>query len=65
MILEFVIDTTGYVDPATLTVVITSGEAFSYEAVRVLLETTYSPGRLCGKPVRVLAHQPVTFRLGR
>lgn len=62
-VVEVVIDTAGHPEPGSLVIVETTHALFAAEARAVVLGSLYRPGRLHGRPVRVLIRQPVTFRL--
>jgi protein TonB len=62
VVVRFVVDTTGRVEPATIELV-TSPHPGLTDAVReALVKARFKPGRSHGVPVRVLAEMPVTFR---
>lgn len=62
VVVRFVVDTAGRVEPATV-VALTSPHPALTDAVRdALAQARFKPGRSRGVPVRVLAEMPVTFR---
>jgi len=60
---EFVIDTAGRAEPASLRIVQSTNRAFEPSAREVVLKSIYRPGRMHGEPVRVLVQVPVTFSI--
>jgi hypothetical protein len=61
VIAEYVVDTLGFVEPGTFSIVSSTHPLFS-EAVRMALaRATYEPARRGGRRVRQLVHQPFTF----
>ncbi|UCD24020.1 MAG: energy transducer TonB [Gemmatimonadota bacterium] len=63
VVLQFVIDTAGKVEPKTLRVMSATHEDFIEPATRIVLESLYIPARVRGKPVRVLTQIRVNFNL--
>lgn len=62
VVVRFVVDTIGRVEPATV-VALSSPHPALTDAVRAaLVKARFKPGRSHGTPVRVLAEMPVTFR---
>jgi hypothetical protein len=61
VIAEYVVDTLGYVEAGTFSIVSSTHPLFS-EAVRTaLVRASYEPARRGGRRVRQLVHQPFTF----
>lgn len=60
---EAVIDTTGHVERSSLRIVATTNSAFNENAMRYFRDTVFRPGRIRGRPVRVMIHAPVYFRI--
>ncbi len=61
VIAEYVVDTLGYVEEGTFSIVSSTHPLFS-EAVRTaLVRAAYAPARRGGRRVRQLVHQPFTF----
>jgi TonB family protein len=60
--LEFVIDTTGRVEPASIRVLRSSHEAFEAEARRALATAVFRPASFSHRPVRQLTRQSIRFR---
>ncbi|HKP50042.1 MAG TPA: energy transducer TonB [Gemmatimonadales bacterium] len=58
---EFVIDTTGRVQPASMKMIESTYPAFEAEARRVLAGSTFRPAHLSGVPVRQLTRQAIRF----
>jgi protein TonB len=63
VVLEFVVDTLGRVEEATITVVRATNQAFVAPAVVVITESLFRPGRVRGRAVRVLVRQSVGFTI--
>jgi TonB family protein len=59
---EFVVDTAGRCEPASVRVVSSTNPAFEASARTGVCEATYRPGRVRGKVVRQLVQQKVAFR---
>jgi protein TonB len=62
VVLEFVVDTTGAVEPPSLRVLSSTAQAFEAAAREAVLATRFRPARMRGRPVRQLARQPVSFQ---
>ena len=65
VVVEAVIDTTGYAEPNSLRVVQSTNKAFELSAREAVLRTVYRPGRVRGRAVRVLVQVPIAFTMGR
>ncbi|MBI4502154.1 MAG: TonB family protein [Gemmatimonadetes bacterium] len=65
VLVEVVIDTTGRAEPKTLRIVRSSHPAFEQPAKDVVLKSVFRPGRVGGRPVRVLVDLPVSFSIRR
>lgn len=61
--IEVIIDTLGHPEPRTLKVLMSDDPLFEVQARRTILGTRFKPGRVDGKPVRVLVVVPVRFTL--
>ena len=61
VLVEVVIDTAGQVEPASLRVVPSSQALFDAEALAVVAGSSYRPGRMSGRAVRVRVVVPVVF----
>ncbi len=61
VVVEFVIDTAGQVEPASLRVLESTHQAFDQAAQTAMLESVFKPARLSGHPVRQLTRQAVRF----
>lgn len=61
VVLEFVVDTTGAVEPNSLRVVLSSAPGFEAAALEAVRATQFSPARARGRLVRQLASQAVNF----
>ena len=62
VILEFVVDTTGRVEPTSLRTVFATDGRFIASARTAALAERFKPGRLSGRAVRVLVNQTVRYR---
>jgi len=65
VVFEMVIDTTGHPEVNSFRVVSSSHSQFASAAKDAILRTVYRPGRMRGHAVRVLVHQPISFKIGR
>ncbi len=61
VIIEFVIETTGRVDPSSIKIVRSSHAAFEGPAKDAIRESLFRPGRVRGMAVRVLVRQQIEF----
>jgi TonB family protein len=65
VVLEYVVDTTGHVEPGSLRTPVSTQPAFEAAAHVTVLASRYRPARLGGRFVRQLVRQTLTFRVGR
>jgi len=65
VMLELVLDTLGHVEPGSVQVVSSTHRLFDAAATQAALGSTYSPGRVAGRAVRVRIQVPVVFALRR
>lgn len=65
VVVEFVVDTLGRVEPRTLRVVSSTHPAFDQAAIDAVLGTRFRPARVRGQPVRQLARQQLSFVAAR
>lgn len=63
VLLEFVIDTTGHAEPASLRVIERTREGFDVAALETLQRSLFRPARIGGRPVRQRTLQWVVFRI--
>lgn len=61
VVVEFVVDTAGAVEPNSLRVVVSSTSGFEAAALEAVRATQFSPARARGRLVRQLASQAVNF----
>jgi TonB family protein len=61
VVVEFVIDTAGRVEPGSLRVLRSTNELFEAPALRAVAGWIFQPAKLGGNTVRVRAHQPLNF----
>ena len=63
VVLAFVIDTTGHVEPRSIQVVSSPHPLFEAAARGVILGSVYRPAQLRGVPVRARVQQPLSFTI--
>ncbi len=63
VMVEAVIGTDGRAEPATVRIRSSSDPRFDSAAVRMVLASSYCPGTLRGRPVRVRMPLPVNFKI--
>jgi TonB family protein len=61
VVLDFVVDTTGLVEPTSIQVVASSHLLFEPVALGAARGAVFSPGQVDGRPVRVLVRQTIIF----
>ncbi|HKV73809.1 MAG TPA: energy transducer TonB [Gemmatimonadales bacterium] len=59
---EFIIDTTGHVEPSSFKVLNTPPAAFIEPARETITKAVYKPGKMRGVPQRTLVRQSVSFK---
>ena len=65
VVMQFVVNTDGKVDPSSLKVMNSTHKAFEDPAKEALIKCAFKPGRSRGQPVRVLVQQAVAFKLSQ
>jgi protein TonB len=65
VVLEFVVDTLGHAEPATIRIISSTQEQFEAPAREAILTSLYRPGRWRGQPVRALSLERVAFTIQR
>lgn len=65
VLLEFVIDTTGHAEAASLRVIESSNGGFDAAAMEAVERSLFRPARVRGRSVRQLTRQAIAFRIGR
>lgn len=65
VIVEVILDSAGTPEPETLRVLRSDHRAFDGPAKRAVLASVFRPGRVRGRPVRVLVQIPVSFTIRR
>jgi protein TonB len=65
VVLEFVVDTTGRVEPATIRIISSTQTLFEAPAREAIMQSRYRAGRWRGSPVRALALERVAFTIAR
>lgn len=63
-VVEYIVGTSGKVEPASVKIVSSTHKAFEEPAREAILKSTYRPASYRGSPVRQLVRQQVTFQLG-
>ena len=63
VVLRFVIDTAGLVEQRTIEVIQATHDGFIEPAKRIVCQSLYRPGRVRGRPVRVLTQVRLNFTL--
>ena len=61
LVLQFVVDTKGRVDLCTVRVLVPSDDAWTDAVALILPQLRYDPGRLEGKPIRVMVQQAFAY----
>ncbi len=64
VLLEFIIDSTGHVESASVRVLERSRPGFDAAAMEAVEKSLFRPARVRGRPVRQRTLQPVVFRIG-
>jgi TonB family protein len=65
VLVRAVIDTAGRVEPESIEIIDTPDPGFARPVLRFLGRVRFRPGRLAGRPVRVLVWIPFDFKFGR
>ncbi len=65
VVIQAVVDTTGHIQRNTMEVIRADHRGFERPARDLLMRCLYRPGRIRGRPVRVLVQQPITFGITR
>lgn len=65
VVLEFIIDRRGHVEPRSFSVVESPHPGLSDAALRAMRTAVFTPAEIRGRPVRVLVRVPLDFRLRR
>lgn len=63
VLVEFVIDTTGLIDPGSLRIVERTHQGFEAAALEALERSMFRPARVAGRPVRQRTLQSIAFRI--
>lgn len=64
VVMQFVVNTDGKVDPTQFKVISSTHKAFEGPAKEAMLGCTFKPGKSRGQPVRVMVQQSLSFKLG-
>lgn len=65
VVLQFVVDTTGAVEPESIKTIETSHGGFEASAREAILASRFTPARIRGAAVRQLVRQGISFRVDR
>jgi protein TonB len=65
VVLQFVVDTLGRVEPSSVQTIRSTHRYFEDAARRSLLTCRYQPARFNSRPVRVTIQTPISFQLAR
>jgi TonB family protein len=65
VIVQFILDTLGRAEPASVKIVQSPNPGFDQEAIAYALHTQFRPARVHGRPVRVLMNIPIDFKITR
>jgi TonB family protein len=65
VLLQFIVDAEGRVEPGSVRTIQSTHSAFDDAARRALLTCRYRPARANQQPVRALVQSPISFRLER
>jgi TonB family protein len=65
VIVQFILDTLGRAEPASVKVIQSPNPGFDQEAIAYALHTLFRPARVHGRPVRVLMNIPIDFKVKR
>ncbi len=65
VVVEFVVDTSGRVEPNSIRIVSSPHPGFRIPVVDMLVASTYRPGRMAGRAVRAFVQIPITLRIRR
>jgi len=63
--IQFIVDTTGHMEPNSLKIISSTNKAFEEPAKEALLKALFKPGKSRGTPVRVLVQQIISFKPGQ
>lgn len=63
VVLQFVVDTTGRIEPGSIVVLQSTHRLFETSARRALQTCRYRPARFANRPVRVRVESPYNFRV--
>jgi TonB family protein len=63
VVVLFVVDTLGTVEPGSLRVLSSTHAAFEAAAREAVLKSRFQPARIRGRPVRQLVQQPLSFHV--
>jgi protein TonB len=60
--LEYIIQSTGRVEPTSIRIIASDHQAFSQSVVEAVLQARFTPARRTGQPVAVLVRQTIRFQ---
>jgi periplasmic protein TonB len=61
---QFVVDTTGHVEPSSFKILKSTHKAFEEPAREAILKSVFKPAKFKGSPVRQLVQQALSFKTG-
>jgi periplasmic protein TonB len=61
---QFVVDTTGHVEPSSFKILKSTHKAFAEPAREAILKSVFKPAKFKGSPVRQLVQQALSFKTG-
>jgi protein TonB len=64
VVMQFVVNIDGHVEPSSFKIVSSTNKAFEEPAREAIFKALFKPGKSRGQPVRVLVQQTMAFNLG-
>ncbi len=65
VLVEFVVDTTGHVERGSIKILSSTNQLFEQPTREALVASSFRPGRISGRAVRVRVQQPINFQISR
>ena len=65
VLVSFIVDTAGHVEPGSVAIDSSTNDVFDAPTREAILASTFRPGTLRGRAVRVLLRQPVNYEVAR
>ncbi len=63
VLVEFVVDTAGHVERGSIKVLSSTNQLFDQPTREAIAASSYRPGRISGRAVRVRVQQPINFQI--